>query len=145
MPTARTAVARRAAAVMLAVCAGLGGAGCWTEGGRAYTNDSYTYVSREWEPKTISVIDTRTGQAVWSYEIPVGRQLMMEFFAGEGTEPGMKDSLRWSDREAGTIFGALDNRLNVPAASARRVDMKLRPVPEREPEAAAAAAQPAGE
>ncbi|MFN0011102.1 MAG: hypothetical protein ACKVS8_05595 [Phycisphaerales bacterium] len=104
--------------------------GCWTEGGRGYSNDSYTYVSREWEPKTISVIDTRTGQAMWSYEIPVGRQLMMEFFADASENPSMPDRMRWADRKAGTTFGDLDNKIDVPSSSVRRVDMKLRPVPE---------------
>lgn len=110
----------------------LAAGGCWTEGGRGYSNDSYTYISREWEPKTISVIDTRTGQAVWSYEVPVGRQLMMEFFAGGGTVPGMPDELKWSDYPAGMRFGLLDNSVSVPSANVRRVDMKLRPVPEAE-------------
>ena len=118
------------AAALLAATVVTGG--CWTEGGRGYSNDSYTYISREWEPKTISVIDTRTGQAVWSYEIPVGRQLMMEFFAKAGTEPGMPDQLKWSDYPAGQAFGSLDHSVSVPSASVRRVDMKLRPVPESE-------------
>lgn len=120
---------RVVAAAGLAACSLLL-TGCWTEGGRGYSNDSYTYISREWEPKTISVIDTRTGQAVWSYEIPVGHQLMMEFYRGRSKDPLLPDHLAWADREAGTIFGALTNTVAVPSASVRRVDMKLRPVPE---------------
>lgn len=110
----------------------LAAGGCWTEGGRGYSNDSYTYISREWEPKTISVIDTRTGQAVWSYEVPVGRQLIMEFFQGGSGDATLPDRLHWGDRDAGTLFGLPENSVNVPSASARRVDMKLRPVPEAE-------------
>ncbi len=118
------------AAALLATSLATGG--CWTEGGRGYSNDSYTYISREWEPKTISVIDTRTGQAVWSYEIPVGRQLMMEFFPNASGDPNLPDNLCWSERVAGRLFGVLDNTVSVPSASVRRVDMKVRPVPEME-------------
>lgn len=118
--------------MVLALAAGVSLGGCWTEGGRGYSNDSYTYISREWEPKTISVIDTRTGQAVWSYDVPVGRQLIMEFFRGGSGDPALPDTLRWGDREAGTLFGLPENTVSVPTASVRRVDMKLRPVPEME-------------
>ena len=45
--------------------------GCRSEGGIGYSADSYTYVSRTWEPKTISVIDTRTGETIWTLELPV--------------------------------------------------------------------------
>lgn len=129
-----------------ALCAPLCLAGCWTEGGRGYSNDSYTYISRTWEPKTISVIDTRTGQSVWTYEIPVGRQLNIEFFQGGSGDAMNPDQLKWSDREAGTIFSMLDNTVAVPAADARRVDWKLRPTPEYAPGLAGSnpASAPAG-
>lgn len=133
MPGPRTAVRTLATALMGSA---LLLAGCWTPGGRPWSDDSYTYVSTEWQPQTISLIDTRTGQTVWSYEVPVGRQLVMQFYEGSReTAPDYlnPDTLAWDDFPAGQHLGFAKNRLSVPPATARRVDVKFRPTPETAP------------
>lgn len=131
MAADRTHAARLRLAAVLAGAAVL--PGCWVEGGRGNSSDSFTYVSTEYQPKTVSLVDTRTGQAIWSYEIPVGRELVMEFYQGEiatARDHLNPDTLRWDDFEAGTYFGSPRKRLNVPPSTARRLDVALRPAPE---------------
>ncbi|MEM1423321.1 MAG: hypothetical protein AAGH64_04885, partial [Planctomycetota bacterium] len=57
---------------------------CHLEGGPRWSADRYTYVSREWQPKTVSLIDTRTGETTWSVDVPVGQQLVVGFSKGTG-------------------------------------------------------------
>ncbi len=129
----RSAGWRRGVGLAAVLSAGLAVPGCWIEGGRGYSGDSFTYISTEHQPKTVSVIDTRTGQTVWSYEVPVGRELVMEFYEGESARAAdylNPDILRWDDFEAGQLFGAPGKRVSVPPATARRIDVALRPAPE---------------
>lgn len=103
----------------------------WTEGGSGSSEDAFTYVSTPHQPKTISVIDTRTGEVMWSVDVPVGQQLSMKFYHDrEPDNPYAPDLLKWSLWEAGTKHGRLDNALLVPSGDARRVDISLRQSPE---------------
>lgn len=123
---------------MALVTVGLAGlAGCWKEGGRGISSDAYTYISTAFYPKTVSVIDTRTGQTVWSYDVPVGRQLNFQFSASdEPQSAAYPDKIKWSEVDAGQLFGTLENEQPMPGRDARRIDLKIRPVPENpvEPE-----------
>src|SRR5262245_40626309 len=72
--------------VGLAAFALLGAAGCANKpGGPGYSDDTFTYYSLPHEPVTLSLMDTRTGQTVWTHEVPVGRELTVSFL--EGTAP----------------------------------------------------------
>ncbi len=120
--------------------AGVGLTGCWTEGGLAYSQDAYTYVSTEWLPQTVTLVDTRTGQAVWSQEVPVGKKLVMRFTSGEdlsnkSPDPLYSDKLEWDLWPATKDFGSPSKSAWVPKVLCRRVDVKYRPVPEAEPPA----------
>ncbi|MCA9280921.1 MAG: hypothetical protein H6812_05830 [Phycisphaeraceae bacterium] len=105
--------------------------GCRSEGGIGYSADSYTYVSRTWEPKTISVIDTRTGETIWTLELPVGKQLNLKFVTGTGPNEYYPDEIQWKVVDAGNggIANAT-NRLPCPPRDARRLEWVRRPVPE---------------
>lgn len=86
-----------------------------------------TYVSTAMSPKTISVIDTRTGETVWSLDVPVDTKLVLQF--EEERQPGtpMPAKLSWrvfDDR--GQLFGALHDSIPAPPATARRIDMSVR-------------------
>ncbi len=126
--TARFMIAVRLALLSLPVVAGLGG--CSGEGGAYYSDDSYTFVSRAWEPKTVTLIDTRTGESLWSVDVPVGKELRMGFSKGTGPNEYKPDEVTWEMRENGRRFGSRDNRMPCPPRDARRVDMTLRPKPE---------------
>lgn len=104
--------------------------GYW-EGGNRASRDQYTYVSTTYQPKTISIIDTRTGQTVWTTDIPVGQQLAMRFYADDDDDG--QDTLRWELMPAGKHWGDMTNVDPVPPVGARRVDMTLRPSPEDPP------------
>lgn len=123
---------RRLLASLLVIAALGSTAGCWRPGGRGMSVDAYTYISTAFEPKTVSVIDTRTGQTIWSYDVPVGRQLDIEFFENdEHKDANLPDIIKWRETYAGNTLGTLSGQsVAMPPASARRIDLKLRPAPE---------------
>lgn len=103
----------------------------YDEGGSGASIDEFTYVSYPHTPKTITIVDTRTEEVVFAMDIPVGQQLVINFDdperrAGEF----MSGEMKWGLMSAGSRFGGLRNRINVPPASARRIDMVIRPSPE---------------
>lgn len=104
--------------------------GCHYEGGPRYSADRYTYVSRTWSPKTVSLVDTRTGETTWSVDVPVGEQLVVGFSKGTGPNELRPDEIVWGLMPGGQRFGTRDNRQPCPPRHARRLDMTLRPAPE---------------
>lgn len=106
--------------------------GCYKPGGSGFSTDTFTYPSTSWQPCTITLKDTRTDQAIWSIDVPVGKQLVIDFRKDEGIPgSGTPDLMRWEIMDIGEQFGELDNSLPVPPApDGRRVDHTLRPAPE---------------
>lgn len=105
--------------------------GCYNEGGNGYAHDRHVYISTAWRPWTVTLKDTRTGQDFWSVDLPVGKQLVVEFYDDGGTKDGFTpDLMRWSIMKDGDEFGRLDNSLAVPPKTVRRLDVTLRPSPE---------------
>lgn len=112
--------------------------GCYFEGGPGYSADRFAYVSRTWTPKTVTLIDTRTGEALWSMDVPVGQRLVIDFKTPQPMEkpdPWLPDTMLWDIMPERQRFGELKNKIRVPPSSARRVDMSLRPTPEYPPDA----------
>lgn len=108
-------------------------AGCHSPGGSGFSRNAFTYRSTEWAPCTISVVDTTTGETVWSVDVPVGKQLFMAFRKGSGPNAYRPDMMDWEIEESGRLFGAPNNQIPVPGPGVRRVDYDLRPAPERPP------------
>lgn len=107
------------------------GACAFKPGGSGSSNDTYTYQSFSDSPKTISVIDTRTGQPVWTGEVPVGQQLVVRFVDKTGESEVQGSALmRWAYMPIGSQQVSLPNTVTVPPASMRRIDMELREGPE---------------
>lgn len=105
--------------------------GCYTEGGNHMSMDRFTYASTSWQPKTITLVDTRTGESIWSIDVPVGQRLSMQFIEGKNKQDQYRSAvMRWDLAPGDTIFGSLKNQMAVPDKSVRRVEMKLRPAPE---------------
>ena len=105
--------------------------GCWhNEGGPGYSNDSHTYISNAWRPWTVTLVDTRTGEAVWSVDIPVDQQLSIRFRKGDGPSDELPDMMDWGLMDAGKKYGHRKNRLPVPGPDARLLKPTLRPTPE---------------
>jgi hypothetical protein len=113
------------------VLAGLSTPGCYSEGGNMYSRDAYAYVSTSWQPKTITLKDTRTGQDFWSVDVPVGKKLVITFGEGTGTKDSYTpDMMSWAICNEGDDNPRMGNTLAVPGKQARRLDMTLRPTPE---------------
>ncbi|MCB9845612.1 MAG: hypothetical protein H6811_06470 [Phycisphaeraceae bacterium] len=103
----------------------------WSPGGTLASIDSYTYPSGPYQPATVTLVDTRTGEVVWSTDVPVGKQLSMRFAEGKGNDDQFTpDLLRWAIQDGGTETGSLRNSQPVPGPDARRVDYTLRDAPE---------------
>lgn len=114
--------------ICLSVSALVGG--CNTPGGMGYSSDRYVYRSDEWQPWTVSLIDTRTGENVWSVDVPVGQQLVFGFRRGVGPNEFKPDMMYWGITENGRAVSRQSNQLPVPAALSRRIEPVLRPTPE---------------
>lgn len=115
----------------------LGGAllgGCWGVGGtRGWVPDSYTYESTPDMPYTVSIVDARTGETLWSLDVPVEQQLSFNFVKGDNQDLAYPDKMSWDVWEMGTRWGNPKNELAVPAAHSRIIDAKLRKAPELPP------------
>lgn len=133
--------------VALALATGMCLMGC-TAGyhphGQGRSNDTFTYISTSHEPKTITLVDTRTSEKLWTCEVPVGQQLVVRFMDDERAESRGWDTMKWRLMPAGTAWGTLDNAMSVPPYTARRVDMTLRKGPEFVVAEATAAPVPRG-
>ena len=113
----------------------VGAGGCagtyLTESGAKRSLDQYTYISRPHEPKTISLIDTRTDEVIWTVDIPVGSQLSMRFIPNHDKDNSFTpDLLRWEIWDERRFAGRMTNSMPVPAADVRRIDMTVRESPE---------------
>ncbi|MCW5768087.1 MAG: hypothetical protein KIT19_05345 [Phycisphaeraceae bacterium] len=125
----------------------VGGMGCegmpgHFPGGSMASIDKYVYQSTTDTAQTITLVDTRTGQAVWSKDVPVGQQLVMRFYADKNdVDPVNPDRLDWAMMPSGQRGGTLSNRVFVPASHSRRLDVTFRAPGEMPP--MAEAGQPA--
>jgi hypothetical protein len=124
---------------LLATVTTIGGCG-YTPGGPGYSRDAHTYVSTTHEPKSITLLDTRTGETLWRYEIPVDRKLTVRFYKQRNAEnAAMPDEMRWEEWGLDRSYGSLENKLPVPPAGYRRMEMTI-----RKPELATSASPDAG-
>ncbi|MGP1347505.1 MAG: hypothetical protein ACTS3F_12685 [Phycisphaerales bacterium] len=105
--------------------------GCHGPGGPGWSADRHTFISTTWEPKTITVTDTRTGGEIWAVDVPVGQQLVVGFSRGTGPNQEYPDEVVWALMPAGQRTGTRDNRAPAPGSTDRRMEMVLRPGPER--------------
>lgn len=122
---------RRAGLTILLAGAGVL-SGCYTEGGPGYSADQHVYVSRPWQPYTITLRDTRTGQEFWSRDVPVGKKLVVSFVENQGTsDKYTPDLMKWAvvDEEREMSI-SLASSIPVPPANARRLETVIRTTPE---------------
>lgn len=107
-----------------------GCAGYYAPGGDGRSRDTFTYVSTSHMPQTITLVDTRTGESLWTTDVPVGQQLVVRFRNLKEGEAEGTDEMRWALMPAGTRNGRLTNSVQVPSAPYRRLDGTLREGPE---------------
>lgn len=119
--------------VMIALTAGglLATAGCgfkshgpWWSG-----NARLTYDSTSIAPKTVSLIDTRTDETIWSVDVPINWKLVVRFNENENPNDLMSDVMEWGVMPISQRRGSLDNSMPVPGRVSRRIDMAIRSTP----------------
>ena len=108
-------------------------AGCYGPRGAAYpySGNGYTYVSTEMNPVTITLYDTRNEEPFFKLDVPVGKQLTLNFLEGKGDDPVERpDRMVYSIWNAGTSTGRLTNQLTCPGIGCRRISYDIRAAPE---------------
>lgn len=91
-------------------------------------NSATTWESTEEVPKTITVIDTRSGERIFVMEIPVGQKLVIDFVEDLGdNEVITPDLMSWEVFPSDVGYGPLTNALTVPNRWSRRIDVSIRP------------------
>lgn len=94
------------------------------------STDRHVYESTTWQPKTVTLIDTRTGETAWSVDVPVGQAIVVSFSEGTGPNEYRPDEIKWEMAPIGRTIITPMNRQPCPPAYARRLDMTLRAAPE---------------
>lgn len=94
------------------------------------SQDRYPYVSRTWSPKTVTLMDSRTGQELWRYELPVDMKMRIRFEKGDGDNREFPDVMRWDVRSTTGSSFKDEGRVPSPPEGVRRIDWYLRPGPE---------------
>ncbi|USN99331.1 MAG: hypothetical protein H6810_01240 [Phycisphaeraceae bacterium] len=121
-----------AAAASLAGCNSLN---TMKPGGRGASLDQFTYVSETYSPKTVSLVDTRSQEEIWSMDVPVGQKLIIRFYTNKTKDNiDFPDVMRWDMIPATQLGTLLDNSMPVPDRWSRRVEMEIREAPEYPPE-----------
>jgi hypothetical protein len=93
----------------------------------SHTGGPTTYYSSEISQKTITIVDVRTDEVVFSVDLPAGKQLTFQFDEGAGDDPVMRpDLMRYEIMDIGTTSGKLKSSQTVPNAASRKVDVDVR-------------------
>lgn len=94
------------------------------------SKDRHPYVSRTYSPKTLVLVDTRTGEELWRYELGVGNSMKISFHDGDKDNVVMPDEMRWEVKSGQTGKIIEQDAMPCPPEGVRRVDWFERPVPE---------------
>lgn len=129
-PSRSAPPARLAAALVPAACLALPGCSYWLDhrpGGGQRSDDEYTYISTPHMPLTVSVLDMRNNEIIWTADVPIGDKLTMRFYADQGEgDIDRPDVMRWAVYPKTTGRGYLANAIPMPAADARFIQLDIR-------------------
>ncbi len=106
--------------------------GCTMKGGGLMPSAAGTASPMTWEstaasPKTIVIVDTRTGENIFEVDIPIGKQLSVHFKPVSNPIKGtyQTDTMIYAVHPIGEYVGNLDRWIQVPLARNRRIDVFL--------------------
>ena len=90
-------------------------AGCSTKFPYGTSWDRHNFVSTAHMPLTLTLVDTVTGDTVWSLDIPVGKQAVVDFEHTEdwtaGQSPAVPpNSMRWQVLDLDSAVANLENK-----------------------------------
>lgn len=122
----------RPAAVVLATAAVLGSAACgYRPGSRGFTDAPHTWPSTAYLPLTLSLIDTRTDEVIWTIDVPPGKWLVTRFVeGGNNLDSEWPDRLEYHVFDEGTKHGRLRSSIVVPDRSVLQWYVDYRTAPE---------------
>jgi hypothetical protein len=116
--------------LLFLMAASMAGCQMYTPGGNPFTNgpdSAATYQSTEEFPKTVTLIDTRSGERLFVVEVPVGKKLVIDFVADSGDNPVLTpDLMSWEVFSSNVAYGPLTNSMTVPNRWSRRIDLTMR-------------------
>jgi hypothetical protein len=117
-------------ALFLAGLAGAALSGCsqgWYPEGRYVSDDKFRYDSTALQPTTVVLLDTRTNATLYTWEIPVDKELVIHFHPGRGDNTRIApDMCQWDIWDINTTNGSPSYKFACPPADARRVDYFIR-------------------
>ncbi len=119
-------IARRAGLFRVTVmaCVAFGLAGC-------SGNEVYVYESTPMMPQTVTLVNTATGENIWTCEVPVGQRLDLRFARSlKSAEEAGFDEMSWQLSGVNAKPEGRRSTLRVPPPSHRRFDLTQRPHPE---------------
>jgi hypothetical protein len=111
-------------------------AGCYTTSPQLWETsvENYSWASTSARPVTIVLVDTRDETEFFRMEIPIGKQLSINFAETGGDDPVKRPAkLSWSIWDSTDWFGSLSNTQSAPPMYARRIDYYVRPIGEYAP------------
>ncbi len=91
---------------------------------------SYPYVSRTYSPKTLVLVDTRTGEELWRYDLGVGNSMKVSFHSGDEDNVVMPDEMRWEVKSGQSGDVIAQDAIPCPPEGVRRIDWYERKTPE---------------
>jgi len=102
----------------------------YAPGGNPFFNgpdSAATWQSTEEFPKTVALIDTRSGERLFVMEVPVGKKLVVDFIKDGGDNTVLTpDLMMWEVFPSSVGYGPLSNSMTVPNGWSRRIDVTLR-------------------
>jgi hypothetical protein len=135
-----------------------GGCNTYTDLGFVMSRDMHPFVSSAFLPKTLTLVDTLTGETVWSLDVPMGKLAVLQFkhqstYVKSLVPATPADEIRWEVfDDVGTRIGYLPNSqklngdpvlLKVTITPKERVAQAATPVPAPTPATEPAAPAPA--
>lgn len=96
------------------------------------SDDNYLYKSTPHLPVTVTLVDTRTDEEVWSQDVPVGSNLKLAFkHNGSADDPYGDSEMVWQWKGRARQAGETSGRVPVPTRDVRRIDVNYRDPVER--------------
>ncbi|RMH13273.1 MAG: hypothetical protein D6695_04580, partial [Planctomycetota bacterium] len=118
------------ALALLSVLVGPVSCTTYTPGGVLMSIDRFTYVSTPYELYTIDLVDVRTGETIWTLDLPVGQRVTLQFYKNKSEGyADYPDVMRWEIQGADDLDGILRSQISVPDRWSRRLDVSLREPP----------------
>lgn len=94
-------------------------------------NERHSYISTARTAVAVTLVNTATGEKVWSCDVPSGQRLDIRFAqTGKRAEEAGKDEMSWTLSGQGVQAAGRRSTIMVPPPSQRRFDMTQEEIPD---------------